>query len=786
MSKLVILKFGAGKFAEGFPVTLQIGMETTRPSSEVTGELPPDSELPLIFGRWQAIYRSLDLPSRPIGIPKSSAPLGGIEACSQAAGQLRARLNHWLQTESFRPIREQWLEKLQPAETIRVILQTTDLQLQQLPWHLWDLIERYPKAEFAFSTVTYEQVDFAAASTPSVKILALLGDSTGIDIKTDRALLERLPDATITFLAEPARKDLTDQIWEQNWDILFFAGHSASSGTRETGRIYINSTESLTIHELRYALKKAVARGLKLAIFNSCDGLGLAREFADLQIPQMIVMREPVPDRVAQEFLKYFLEAFSRNEPLYLAVREARERLQSLEGQFPCATWLPVIYQNLAETPMTWVGARTGTNQFARPPAIPRPKITPVLLTSVVVALLIMSIRYLGVLQPLELRAFDRFLQLRPDEKPDSRLLVVTITEADVQSQSQETRRGSLSDESLAKLLEKLDSYQPQVIGLDIYRDYPVTKNLPWLAAKMRQNDRLVTICKVSDPQAGRVGVAPPPEVPPERLGFSDLVLDSDGVVRRQLLALTPPASSTCTAAYAFSMQLALRYLTAQTATQNPTQNKLLQFAPNGAWQFGKAHFQPIEAHTGGYQGIDAWGHQILLNYRSFHSPQDAIPQATLSQFLSGQVDAKIIKNRVILIGTTAESFQDYSSTPYKTNQRTTQKIPGVILQAQMTSQLISAALGERPLLWTWTLWQETIWVIAWSVIGGLLLQFFRQLPIWGIATAGAILILSSICWVVLIQWSGWIPLIPAVLAVLSSSGIVYIRTLAQSQSSER
>ncbi len=796
VSKLVILKFGAGKFAEGFPVTLQIGMETTRPSSEVTGELPPDSELPLIFSRWQAIYRSLDLPSRPIGIPKSSAPLGGIEACSQAAGQLRARLNHWLQAESFRPIREQWLEKLQPAETIRVILQTTDLQLQQLPWHLWDLIERYPKAEFAFSTVTYEQINFAAASTPSVKILALLGDSTGIDIKTDRALLERLPDATITFLAEPARKDLTDQIWEQNWDILFFAGHSASSGTRETGRIYINSTENLTIHELRYALKKAVARGLKLAIFNSCDGLGLAREFADLQIPQMIVMREPVPDRVAQEFLKYFLEAFARNEPLYLAVREARERLQSLEGQFPCATWLPVIYQNLAETPMTWVAARTDSR---RAPARVRHQIGLISLISVGIALLIMSIRYLGVLQPLELQAFDQLLQLRPQEKPDSRLLVVTITEADVQAQAQETRRGSLSDESLAQLLEKLASYQPLVIGLDIYRDYPVAKNLPWLSAYMQQNDRLVTICKVSDPQAGRVGVAPPPEIPSDRLGFSDLILDSDGVVRRQLLALTPPPASTCTAAYAFSMQLALRYLAAQNTSQGvlqetsleTSQNQLLQFTANGAWQLGKVHFQPIAAHTGGYQGIDAWGHQILLNYRAYHSPQEAIPQVTLSQVLSDQVDANQIKDRVVLIGTTAESFQDYSLTPYRTHQGMTQKVPGVILQAQMTSQLISAALAERPLLWTWTLWQEMIWVMAWSVTGGLLSQFVRRLPMGVMAVGGAIVILYGICLVVLIQWSGWIPLVPAALVLVSSSGIVYIKTyhiktLAESQSLER
>ena len=781
MGKLVILKFGGGNFAEGFPVTLQIGVENMRPSSEVTGELPPNPELPLLFNRWQAIYRNLDLSARPMGIPKAVPPVGGINACSQLAGQLRDRLNHWLEAESFRPIREQWLEKLQPAETIRVILQTPNLDLQKLPWHLWTLIERYPRAEFALSTATYEQVHHNAHSTQPVKILALLGDSTGIDIQTDRNILEQIPNAAITFLVEPARKDLTDQIWEQDWDILFFAGHSSSSGTSATGRIYINQTESLTINELRYALRNAVTRGLKLAIFNSCDGLGLAREFADLQIPQMIVMREPVPDRVAQEFLKYFLEAFACNEPLYLAVRKARERLQGLEGQFPCATWLPVIYQNLAELPMTWTGVqsptRTGTGRSA-PAAIGQFKITSVLLISLAVALLTLGIRYLGLLQPLELQAFDQFLQLRPEEKPDTRLLVVAITEEDVQSQSQEPRRGSLSDQSLAKLLEKLESYQPQVIGLDIYRDYPVEKNLPALATRMRQNDRLIAICKVSDPQAGRAGVAPPSEISPDRLGFSDLVLDADSVVRRQLLALTPPPSSTCTATYAFSVQLALRYLA--------TQSIRLQFSSNGAWQLGKAHFQPIEAHTGGYQGIDAWGHQILLNYRAYRSPKEAVPQVTLGQILSGQVDANAIKNRVVLIGTTAESFQDYSLTPYKTNQGEIQKIPGVILQAQMTSQLISAALAERSLLWTWTLWQEALWVVGWSVAGGLLTRFVWQLPAWGVAVGGATVILSGLCLIILVQWSGWIPLIPAILALWSSSGIIYIKTLSQFRYTER
>ena len=116
----------------------------------------------------------------------------------------------------------------------------------------------------------------------------------------------------------------------------------------------LNQTDLMTIRELKNALTKAIENGLQLAIFNSCDGLGLARELGDLCIPQMIVMKEPVPDLVAQEFLKYFLNAFSSGKSLYASVREGRERLESLENEFPYATWLPVIFQNSAEVGMSW------------------------------------------------------------------------------------------------------------------------------------------------------------------------------------------------------------------------------------------------------------------------------------------------------------------------------------------------------------------------------------------------------------------------------------------------
>ena len=127
----------------------------------------------------------------------------------------------------------------------------------------------------------------------------------------------------------------------------------------------INATESITLEQLENSLKRAIENGLQLAIFNSCDGLELANSLLrKYHIPQLIVMREPIPDQVAQAFLKYFLNSFSRGHSLSIAMREAREKLQGLEDEFPFASWLPVLFQHPAERPATWSSLR-GVNPNA-------------------------------------------------------------------------------------------------------------------------------------------------------------------------------------------------------------------------------------------------------------------------------------------------------------------------------------------------------------------------------------------------------------------------------------
>jgi hypothetical protein len=429
MQKLVVLNLD-GDLDKGVRVTLEIGEEKARPTTEIRGDLPPQPELIAQYKDWQSTYRSLgrSLCIEPIKVTRGvyrrlgtsfrikpiKVTLGGSrtdrhENCKKLGESLSHQLNSCLDAELFRPIKETLLKHLAPDDTVRVLIKTDNIWLRRLPWQSWNVFDDYPKAEVALSAPEYAQLRQSKRVInrnrikKKIQILAILGNSDGIEIDKDQEILKELPDAETTFLVEPTRHTLNERIWAKHWDILFFAGHSSSQDDGETGRIYINQTDSLTIYELKYALREAVESGLQLAIFNSCDGLGLARQLEDLQIPQILVMREPVPDQVAQEFLTHFLTQFSSGESLYLAVRKAREKLQGLEDKFPCAHWLPVICQNPVVEPPTW-HQLIGIDSH-------RPKISLIAIVSVVITILAMEIRQLGIFQEWELEAYDQLSQ---------------------------------------------------------------------------------------------------------------------------------------------------------------------------------------------------------------------------------------------------------------------------------------------------------------------------------------------------------------------------------------
>ena len=738
MTKLVILKLD-GDVNQGFQVTLSIGRDGEAPEAEVSGYLPPAQELVTDYENWQSTYLSLGLSVRKLKLKKVK-----IDAdINSNTEQLCNHLNSWLGAESFRPLREKWLEKVATEDDVRVLIRTSNQQLRKLPWQEWDFLESYQRSEVALSTQQYEQPKQIRSNSPKkVTILAILGHSEGIDIQADQKFLESLPNAKITFLVEPKRQELNDKLWEQPWDILFFAGHSENEG--EKGRIYINPEDSLTIEELKQGLRKAIANGLQLAIFNSCDGLGLARELEQLQIPQTIIMREPVADEVAQEFLKNFLPEFAQGKSLYASVLTARRKLQGLEDNFPCASWLPVIQQNPAALPPTWQ-QMCGVDRNRR--QVP-------LIASVLVTVAVMLVGQLGWLQTLELKAFDHLLRQKPDESLDSRLLIVEGNQDDVNRY-----KYPLPDTVVAQVIEKLASHQPRVIGLDMYRNNPLDEGYQQLRQQFRENNQLIGICKTKGLE--QATIPPAEDYPSSRLGFSDVILDNDNVLRRYLMFVTLYPGDTCTTGEALSAKLALRYLASEGIE--------MEINKDGNRRLVKI-LEDLLPNTGGYQNMDDGGFQILLNYRM---PVVA-PSVTMTDVITGKVKPELIKDKIVLIGVTAEIGKDNFSTPYSVSKWGYERMPGVEIHAHMVSQIISAVLDGRPLLQVWSHWGEWLWVWVWAGVGGLIVwKFPRPLP-WLVVTVMASGALYLACWGLLVQgW--WVPLVPSVLVLVGTGVCVMV-----------
>ncbi|TVQ61216.1 MAG: hypothetical protein EA366_03270, partial [Spirulina sp. DLM2.Bin59] len=87
--------------------------------------------------------------------------------------------------------------------------------------------------------------------------------------------------------------------------------------------------------DLSHGLKKAVKQGLRLAILNSEPEIGLIQRFKALALPYLMTMAEPMPEPLAQGFLKVLLHHLHQGHPPALALRRAVEQLPQLEPNYP-------------------------------------------------------------------------------------------------------------------------------------------------------------------------------------------------------------------------------------------------------------------------------------------------------------------------------------------------------------------------------------------------------------------------------------------------------------------
>ncbi|HEY9848562.1 MAG TPA: adenylate/guanylate cyclase domain-containing protein [Leptolyngbyaceae cyanobacterium] len=370
----------------------------------------------------------------------------------------------------------------------------------------------------------------------------------------------------------------------------------------------------------------------------------------------------------------------------------------------------------------------------------------------------LLGVRYLGVIESWELTAYDQMVRFVQNKRLDSRMLVVAITEADIRSQ-----RWPISDRTVTQILQNLQKHDPAVIGLDIYRDVPQEPGYSLLINLLKSSPNIITITD----DAG--GIPAPPDLPKEQIGFNDLLIDSDGVIRRNLLYI-PTERGTLSS---FSLRLAQTYLKKSGITPQSSRTEPPYL------QLGKAIFVRLQSDSGGYQKIDARGYQVMLNYRSGRS---IARKVTLQQVLSGQVDPDWIKGKIVIIGSTAPSLNDLFLTPYSPTQQENYKMPGVLIHAQMVSQILSAALGETPLFWFWPEWLEVLWILGWGIVGAILAASFRH-PLTLVILCSGMMGAIAFSSFYLFTQQAWIPVVsPALSGLLVATSVVVTRAYASHQ----
>ena len=294
-------------------------------------------------------------------------------------------------------------------------------------------------------------------------------------------------------------------------------------------------------------------------------------------------------------------------------------------------------------------------------------------------SLIVIGLRSAGFLQFLELASYDIYLRLKEHHSvPEPHVVLVQTVEEDIQKLAE----WPLSDRRMADVLEKLLAYEPRAIGVDLYRDIPVPPGTDALNRLLASDKRVVIIEKFGKDSRTRV-LGPAVLRGSDQIGFADVTVDGDGVVRRGLLFLDDGENFSVS----LSLRLALAYLADEGIAAQPGD-------PDPAHlRLGSVTLRPFEGNDGAYIDADARGYQYLLDY---HGGAGRFTTYSLTDVLQGRIDPQAVKGNVVIVGVNAESVKDAFLTPFDRFTRHGQATAGIAVHGYEVSQLLRAALHRH------------------------------------------------------------------------------------------
>ncbi|MEG4305337.1 CHAT domain-containing protein [Microcoleus sp. D3_18a_C4] len=360
MSWTVILALGFGSLTGGFPLVTAELKKKGKTVYKFCGSLPPAPLVEELQRRWTSICGGVKSSRSSSRIKIKPAGKTNISEDNPAAicQGLKAEMNKWLENDDFFKKIEVKLrtEIKDRSECVEIFLECDNSKIWQLPWDAWKFREIYYNCEIIVSSSEYgtvtQQATAGGMPLPSQgRVLGVSGNSKGIDVEKDTTEIKKYlgERCELNFIKEPTIQELHDQLFdEKGWQVFFYAGHSDCDDNAANGMLYLNENDSVTLEPLKGGMKQAIFKGLQLLIFNSCSSLGIATDLVaeGIPLPSVIVMRAPLPDVIAHEFVKSLFRYLALKEPLFVAVRKAKDDLLRWEAQFPGASGIPVLCQH--------------------------------------------------------------------------------------------------------------------------------------------------------------------------------------------------------------------------------------------------------------------------------------------------------------------------------------------------------------------------------------------------------------------------------------------------------
>jgi CHASE2 domain-containing sensor protein/nitrogen-specific signal transduction histidine kinase/ActR/RegA family two-component response regulator len=309
----------------------------------------------------------------------------------------------------------------------------------------------------------------------------------------------------------------------------------------------------------------------------------------------------------------------------------------------------------------------------------------------------------LGWFNRLEWQMHDRMVLLQQDKSAGKaiadKIVIVTIDEKDIAA----VKNWPIPDESLAALLEKIRAQNPRAVGMDLYRDLPVGKGYDRLKKVFESMPSLIGVEKITGERVRPSDVLKAKD----QVAIADLVLDGDRHVRRAMLTAEDSKEGDVQKA-GLATQVALKYLEADNINLEPIKDT--------HYRLGKTDYNPLNIGEAGYNRQDLGGYQILLKW---YGSESAFQQVSMRDVIAGKVEANLMRDRMVFIGSFAESTNDFFATPYSTNKSAKRTAtPGVIIHANIAHQLVQAATVGNHELHGFSDRKTYVWIGLWGIAG--------------------------------------------------------------------